>query len=673
MLQFEEIRKLLIHIAQQQTVTKEDTPVLLVGSTGAGKSTLANYLLGWCMTINEDGEAIPVEASAPMRMSGRGESVTLVPQLQLGIDTTLYCDCSGFSDNRSNEVRICASVATEHIIKTARHIAGVIVVIDYDALQASRGMGFVRLLQDLVGMFSMRQGAGSVLYVVNKVPVTVSKAAIVRKLQDILVVLKTHADRADAALLLEQIVSNQHAILVADVFDNGISRVEIMRAVRSLKPLSSDAFEFQHSDPLRDELRHVLDHIVLQGLDKKERVENLPGEIQYLENTERELSQEIERQTQALTQYHATQSRMIQAGVLAQEAQRSTVDHSTVLAAKLEKKRSLENQHATLASEHAFLNSEEPVLFWEKYHRQKARFRLDSGGMGVTMLDVALTGGMLSTGVALLNAVSPSSPTKIDFDYPGPAIVRIEKDAEGGSFTSEHRNQKSGAVSWCFKSDNDKDQYAAIRVFIERRHDPKNIKKMAVITQQMDVIQEEIVFIDREISCLQVILRLSQEAYTHHSAQHHEKQDAGLPQLIQAHIQMLQNRQPFVYQETFAKKRALTEIEAQLMKEQGLYEVTADLLALLSGIEKNDVNAQKFIELFSSADVIEAPPLQEEKKSGNAMSLEAIYQDMAKMQKQILELQREVATLHKRIKLTTPLNQSDQSQTSEPTFFRKSF
>lgn len=56
-------------------------------------------------------------------------------------------------------------------------------------------------------------------------------------------------------------------------------------------------------------------------------------------------------------------------------------------------------------------------------------------------------------------------------------------------------------------------------------------------------------------------------------------------------------------------------------------------------------------------------PFHEEKISGNAMSFDALHQDMAKMQKQILELQNQVATLNKQIKSATRLNQPDDIQT----------
>lgn len=675
MLQFEEIRQLLLKIAQQQTVSAEDTPVLLIGTTGSGKSTLTNYLLGWHMQINEHGEATPVESSAPMLMSGSGESVTLVPKLQRGIDNTLYCDCSGFLDNRSDEVRICASVATEHIIKTARHIAGIIVVIDYESIQASRGAGFLHLLQNLAIVFhSIGQHSGSIVYVLNKVPERLTKVAILRKLQDILSTIQAREGQTDAALVLGYMLKEQQHILIANVFDQGASRVEIMRTIRSLQPLASDALDFQHSDPLRNELRNLLDHIVVQGLEKKEHAAMLPKNIQHLDTIDNELLIEIDCQREAMAQYYSKQSHIVQAGVLAQEMQRLLTDNSDILAVKQKKRRVLEKQSDDLLRDYAFLDSNEPVLYWEQYHNQKARLTLDAGGEGVAMLDTLLgTGGLIPAVISGWNSSSAHSTTKISFDYPGPASVDIEKKAEGGSFISERENKKSGALSLCFEGKNDTDQCASVRIFIERRHDPKNIKKMTTIEQQRVLIQEEIAFVDREITYLHEKSHLHQEAFDRCSAQHQEKQSADLVTLIQTHIEMLQERQQSVCRQKSCKRQALLQVNEQLQSEQGLYEVTADLLALLSGIDKNDVNAQKFIELFSSADVIEAPPLQEEKKSGNAMSLEALYQDMAKMQKQILELQREVATLHKRIKLTTPLNQSDQSQTSEPTFFRKSF
>ena len=153
MLNFAEIKHCLDEIAKRPAVTKEDAPVLVLGYTGSGKSTLTNYLLGWNMQQNENGEAEPVEGSAPMQMGDSAESITLYPQLQKGFDGVLYCDCPGFEDNRSDEIRVCASVAIERIVKAAHHVAGVVVVVDYSTLVSAKGERFRELWKPSMRIF----------------------------------------------------------------------------------------------------------------------------------------------------------------------------------------------------------------------------------------------------------------------------------------------------------------------------------------------------------------------------------------------------------------------------------------------------------------------------------------------------------------------------------------
>ena len=143
----------------QAEMAKDRNLLMVIGNTGAGKSTLVNYLAGCQMEMIERGEAgfttdlrtkiARVAVTSPMKevmgIGHENKSATFLPAVHddesLGLT---YCDCPGFLDNRGAEINIANACNIKQTIAQARSVR-VIVLINYNSLKADRGRGVKEL------------------------------------------------------------------------------------------------------------------------------------------------------------------------------------------------------------------------------------------------------------------------------------------------------------------------------------------------------------------------------------------------------------------------------------------------------------------------------------------------------------------------------------------------
>jgi len=126
--------------------------VLVVGNTGAGKSTLVNYLAGCRMREEMIPNSIDlgIVAENPIMEIGHGfPSKTEFPQMYKDPYTNLtYCDCPGFLDNRGASFEISNAYAIKRIALTAKSIK-IVVLIDYHGLKSERAENLRQTLEML--------------------------------------------------------------------------------------------------------------------------------------------------------------------------------------------------------------------------------------------------------------------------------------------------------------------------------------------------------------------------------------------------------------------------------------------------------------------------------------------------------------------------------------------
>ncbi len=647
----------------------DEAPVLVLGLTGAGKSTLVNYLLGWNMALTEEGDVVPIESSVPMVMSCAADSETFLPRLQRGIDQVLYCDCPGLNDNRGREMQLCISIIIERIIKRAHHIAGIAVIIDYYSLISERGKQFLELLTMLTTRLStVAQDGASIVYLFNKVPENVQKSLILKKVQDF-------ADVYDNPLL-NSILADKNKVWIINPCDGGRSRVDVMKCVRSLPPLTMSAFNFQYHDPLRDELRSLLDEIILQGFKDTHFSQTLPQEIENLQRSYDELTEEIESREIELQQIVARKINTLQAGVLAHETTRMIQKNQTEYENKLSKKSALEEQLKKLNIEYESLNSAEASLFWEKKHYLP---HCHISKICVDVLNTAIDcvspiKGIASKGIQAVNLLSSlvtSFDKKVIFNYRGPSIVSVCKEIAGGMISQEMINHQAGVFSMTFTGNEDQTHYAAVKIFIEKRHDPKNMTRMQIINQEIQTIQNTMMSLEADINFYINTLRLLNIRLEQSLETSQYCEEINLPNHIKQHIEMLQKRQLKIYAEKFSKEEEYSKVREHLNRNSSVYTLTAELLPLLSGIEIEIEENDSFIESFSSTP-LHKPENRIENKSDAEVIVE-LREEVNHLKAGMQNMQNQIDLLTEKVTLLMDSASTSRKIVQKPSAFFQSY
>jgi ribosome biogenesis GTPase A len=198
-----------VRLGQRQSfkATNQDI-VIFVGNTGAGKSTIINYLHG-CeferVKTTTTNTATPVTSTTSdiistacattstfvthkrfyqvkgsskqpelVRIGHTNQSMTFVPEIQFD-DNFVYCDCPGFSDNRGSEINIANAVNIKQVVYEAKSVR-VVIMLNYHTIVTDRTQRMRELanaLEELFGGSSadhMRKNRESILLGISRAP-----------------------------------------------------------------------------------------------------------------------------------------------------------------------------------------------------------------------------------------------------------------------------------------------------------------------------------------------------------------------------------------------------------------------------------------------------------------------------------------------------------------------
>ena len=262
--------------------------VLLIGRTGAGKSSFLNYANGSRYTIEDDVEAGSksvkwIGGNPEIARVGVGViSETLYPQIvQIPGQDFVFCDLAGLVDNRGNEQRIVAASSTQILAKLPGNIKALGVVLDAPSFQP-RGQEFRGTLLALSQILNGNPALmSSVYFIITKSTPGVTVEGLIRRFikpisQELENVrrqrnLTDEEERLDA--VLKFMLENRNRILIPNVFDDGLSyrmiKDEIARAI--LQP--ADTFNFTRHDSSQNEFNGVLETIGREYNQRRHRID----------------------------------------------------------------------------------------------------------------------------------------------------------------------------------------------------------------------------------------------------------------------------------------------------------------------------------------------------------------------------------------------------------------
>lgn len=228
---------------------REQSLVLIVGATGAGKSSLMNALMGHefkqVATAQGDDVLEVVTPGPAVAMGNAVESCTLYPEGFFDASFGGYfCDCPGFLDTRPDK-RAIVEGNLSLLVKQASIIKGLCIVIDHDLLYQEKGQNFKRLLWALNDAFPCLSDtklnvkseslAASMMIVFNPKGVSKTAVQLETKLQDLLAPLRTKI--ADLTLKVAAGDKSEALKAAIDVAEKELALMLLMSQILALQRL----------------------------------------------------------------------------------------------------------------------------------------------------------------------------------------------------------------------------------------------------------------------------------------------------------------------------------------------------------------------------------------------------------------------------------------------------
>lgn len=145
----------IIKFIEENSAKIQFTPqkdlILMLGTTGAGKSTLTSFLTGANLesieTLKDSGEFVLVDRNGLITRKSTTISKTVVPNLMIDDQSGLtYYDCPGFSDSRGVANDISVSYLIKKLINSAKAVKLVFAVSFSSVRNGGDRRGFMELL-----------------------------------------------------------------------------------------------------------------------------------------------------------------------------------------------------------------------------------------------------------------------------------------------------------------------------------------------------------------------------------------------------------------------------------------------------------------------------------------------------------------------------------------------
>ena len=233
----EQLQKL---IQQGESAAKEaegKSLLMVLGNTGAGKSTAINYIDGCKMVsemdMDQGREIIQVDEKAgnpPALMKiGHDKSETLIPQIKSGKVGT-YIDNPGFNDTRGAITNIANAINIKNAISKANSVK-ILILINFHSLFVDRMKGLNDMLTMLKELFggNLNSSMGSISIGITHIDACGGSGY--KSLEGLRKLFSSHENTKDFA----------DRVITFDPLDNplagGMKRKELLNTLDNLKPI----------------------------------------------------------------------------------------------------------------------------------------------------------------------------------------------------------------------------------------------------------------------------------------------------------------------------------------------------------------------------------------------------------------------------------------------------
>ena len=475
------LRDLLIEAFEAAENAIDKDIVLVIGNTGAGKSTTINYLLGCPMEErdnDETGTATIVVSPGAQEYAVIGHNIsiseTVYPKVFDSGADFFYCDCPGFAGTRRPEYPICEAIATKIAVNSSRSVKSIVVVIEQDTITAGRGSGLRSVFQTLQSFLSQsnesrhnvidaKQLKHSIIFVITKLAPRKKTIGLINKIKRERSGDET-AESKNILLMCNLILNNQDSLIEIDPVDNGESRKKLFNRIRQTQPLSPDCFGFPAEANTKRELRDLLGEIAASGIQLLTSIIQLPEAISNKIKAKQMEDQALLGLNQRLSDLN---NQTITEDDDSTQAISQLIDgNDERLARKLEEKRTTETRRSTLQHELETLDSPEQVEYWrDVYDEQKIFGTVKQGIRNTTIFKYV------------------GSP----FDRP-----EFECSGEGSEFGIPTTDPQNGTFSIKYTTGPWVYGIGRVKIFVQKRQMPENIRSMTLKQRELQAVEEEI-------------------------------------------------------------------------------------------------------------------------------------------------------------------------------------
>lgn len=295
------LKQYMVKAFENTQAAKEKEIVLVIGNTGSGKSTTINYLLENPLATKQDEYGIDyIDVADPNTQQhypkiGQSSTVseTLYPEVYRAPSGLDICDCPGFGDTRGEVEAITAAVSTKAVIKNARSIRAIVVLLGFP-FDGDKCLTLRNSFSTLQILLSQSHGSNqnavdsqqlmsSIIFLASK---TSHNGKSIRLFNKILAEVENnpHFEEADTIkFMCNLILKNPANYIEVNPLDQGQTRSMILERLRISQPLPGSTFGIPADANTKQVLISMVSEITLFGIGILKALLNLPAEHAKIE------------------------------------------------------------------------------------------------------------------------------------------------------------------------------------------------------------------------------------------------------------------------------------------------------------------------------------------------------------------------------------------------------